>query len=123
MVPMEVLSSSPAGYVEFQARIHFGAVVEFSQPRPVTWTPGRIYQMKMVKTLQSRGLSYQTTSSGDEVKIKMTVKYIRVNVSIPNIVVSRTAAARDLINAWWEAVERNQIKDPNILCLSKGHSG
>jgi hypothetical protein len=46
MVSLEVLNSSPAGYVEFQARIHFGAVVEFSQPKPTTWMPGRIYQMK-----------------------------------------------------------------------------
>jgi hypothetical protein len=37
----------------------------------------------------------------------------------PNIVVHRAAAARDVINAWWEAVERNQVKDPNILCLSR----
>jgi hypothetical protein len=95
MVPLEVLSSSPAGYVESQARIHFGAAVEFSQPKHTAWTPGQIYQMKMVRTLQSRGLTYQTTSSGNEVKIKMTVKYSRVNVSIPNIVVPRTAAAQN----------------------------
>jgi hypothetical protein len=75
--------------------------------------------MKKVKTLQSRGLTYQTTPSGNEVKIKMTVKYSRVNASIPNIVVTRTAPASDLINAWWAAVERSQIKDPNVLCLSK----
>jgi hypothetical protein len=53
------------------------------------------------------------------VKIKVTVKYGRVRVSIPNIVVPRTAAASDLINAWWAAIERDQIKDPNVLCLSK----
>jgi hypothetical protein len=34
-------------------------------------------------------------------------------------VIQRTAAARDVINAWWEAVERNHIVDPNILCLSR----
>jgi hypothetical protein len=104
MVRLEVLSSSPARYVEFQARIHFGAVVEFSQPKPTTWTPGRIYQMKRVKTPQSRGLTYQTTASSKEVKIKVTVKYIRVRVSIPNILVPRTAAA-----GWGVLVRQNGV--------------
>jgi hypothetical protein len=114
MVPLEVPSSCPAGYVEFQARIHFGAVVEFNQPKPTTWTPGRIYQMKRVKTPQSRGLTFQSTPPSNEVKVKMTVKCSRVSVSIPNIVIPKVASARDVLNAWWTAVERDQIKDPNI---------
>jgi hypothetical protein len=75
--------------------------------------------MRRVKTQQPQGLTGQSTSSNGEVKIKMTMKYSIVRVSIPNIVLSRTAAARDVINAWWEAVERNQIKDQDIVCLSK----
>jgi hypothetical protein len=34
MVPMKITSSTPPGGVEFQARIAFGTVVEFNQPRP-----------------------------------------------------------------------------------------
>jgi hypothetical protein len=49
MVPLEVLNSSPAGYVEFQARIHFGAAVEFNTPKSTSWSPGTIYQMRRVK--------------------------------------------------------------------------
>jgi hypothetical protein len=49
----------------------------------------------------------------------MTMRYSSVRVTIPNIVILRTAAARDVINAWWDAVERNHIVDPNILCLSR----
>jgi hypothetical protein len=49
----------------------------------------------------------------------MTMKYSSVRVTIPNVVIPRTAAARDVINAWWGAVETNHILDPNILCLSR----
>jgi hypothetical protein len=49
----------------------------------------------------------------------MTMSYSTVRVSVPNIVIPRTAAARDVINAWWSAVEREHITDPNILCLSR----
>jgi hypothetical protein len=116
MVPLEVLNSSPAGYVEFQARIHFGIPVEFMIPKPTTWTPGRIYQMRRVQSQQMTG---QATLQDGDVKIKMTVKHSTVRFSIPNMVVPKAAAARDVINAWWEAVERNQVKDPNLVCLSK----
>jgi hypothetical protein len=119
MGPLEVFNSSPAGHVEFQARIHFGTAVEFFIPKPTTWTPGRMYQMRRVKTQQPQEPTGQTASLKGEVKIKMTMKYSIVRVSIPNIVVPRTEAARDIINAWWEAAERSQIKDSNIECLSK----
>jgi hypothetical protein len=119
MVPLEVLNSSPAGYVEFQARIHFGTPVEFMIPKPTTWTPGRIYQMRRVKSQQSQGQTGQSAPSNGDVKIKMTMIYSTVRFSIPNIVVPKTAAARDVIDAWWEALERNQIKDPNIVCLQR----
>jgi hypothetical protein len=59
MVPLEVLNSSPAEYVEFQARVHFGAVVEFNQPKPTTWTPGRIYHMRRATDPQTRGPTFQ----------------------------------------------------------------
>jgi hypothetical protein len=42
-----------------------------------------------------------------------------VRVTVSNGVLPPTAAARDVTNAWWEAVARDQIKDPNILCLSR----
>jgi hypothetical protein len=119
MVPLEVLNSSPAGYVEFQARIHCRTAVEFFIPKPTTWTPGIMCQIRRVKTQQPQGPTGQTASLNGEVKIKMTMKYSIVRVSIPNIVVPRTEAARDIITAWWEAVERSQIKDSNIACLSK----
>jgi hypothetical protein len=38
MLPMEIPSSAPTGYVEFQARIRFGTVVEFRQLKPTSWT-------------------------------------------------------------------------------------
>jgi hypothetical protein len=116
-VPLEVLSSAPTGCVELQARIHFGAVVEFSQPKPTSWTPGRIYQMRRVTSSQERRGTSQATPPGSDVKVRMTVKYSRVRVSIPNITLPRTASARDVINAWLAAVESQQIKDPNVLCL------
>jgi hypothetical protein len=119
MMPSEVLSSSPAGYVEFQASIHFGASVEFLIPKPTSWTPGRIYQMRGVKNQQPRSLGGPTVTSSNEAKIKMTMKYSTVRFTIPGIVVPRTAAARDLVSSWSEAVERNQVRDPNIVCLSK----
>jgi hypothetical protein len=119
MVPLEVLSSSPAGYVEFQARVHFGAVVEFNRPKPTTWTPGRIYHMRRVTDPQTRKPVLQTTSTSNDATVKMTMQYSRVRVIIPNVVLPRTAAARDVINAWWVAAERAEIKDPNIVCLSR----
>jgi hypothetical protein len=60
MVPLEMLSSTPTGCVELQARIHFGAVVEFNHPKPTSWTPGRIYHMRSVATPQTRGLPSQS---------------------------------------------------------------
>jgi hypothetical protein len=75
--------------------------------------------MRRVKSQQPRGLEGQAAVSSNEVRIKMTMKYSTVRYSIPDIVVPTTAAARDIINASWEAVERNQIRDPNIVCLSK----
>jgi hypothetical protein len=75
--------------------------------------------MRRVKTQQSQGQIGQSTLSNEDVKLKMTMKYSTVRYSIPNIVVPKTAAARDVVNAWWAAVERNQIKDPNIVCLTK----
>jgi hypothetical protein len=115
MVPLEVLNTAPAGNVEFQARIHFGTAVEFIIPKPTVWTPGRIYQMRRVKSNQTR----QAATQGGEVKVKMTVKYSTVRFSIPDIVISKMAAASDVINAWWEAVDRTQVKNPNIVCLSR----
>jgi hypothetical protein len=49
----------------------------------------------------------------------MTMRYSNVRVTIPNVVVPRTAAARDVIDAWWRAVEAMHIVDPNILGLSR----
>jgi hypothetical protein len=49
----------------------------------------------------------------------MTMRYSVVRVTIPSITLPQTAAARDVINAWWAAVEPDHIVDPNILCLSR----
>jgi hypothetical protein len=95
MVPFEVLNTSPAGYVEFQARIHFGTPVEFMIPKPTTWSPRKIYQIRRVKLYQAE----QTIPLSGEVKVEMTVKYSVVRFSIPDIVIQRCAAARDVINA------------------------
>jgi hypothetical protein len=54
MIPMTVTSSMPTGSVEFQARIHFGTVVEFKLPKPTSWTQGRIYHMRKVANSQTR---------------------------------------------------------------------
>jgi hypothetical protein len=119
VVPLEILSPTSTGCVELQARIHFGAVVEFNLPKPTAWTPGRIYHMRRVTEPQTRGFAFQSTPATNEVKVRMTMKYSRVRVTVPNVTLPRTEAARDVVNAWWEAVEREQIKDPNILCLSR----
>jgi hypothetical protein len=74
--------------------------------------------MRRVKTQQPRGLAGQAAASSNEVRIKMTMKYSTVRYSIPGIVVPTTAAELDIINAWWEGVERNQVRDSNIVCLS-----
>jgi hypothetical protein len=47
------------------------------------------------------------------------MRYSVIRTTIDNIVISRTASARDVINAWWAVVERERITDPNILCLSR----
>jgi hypothetical protein len=47
------------------------------------------------------------------------MKYSVVRFSIPNIVIPRGAAASDVINAWWNEVDRNQVKNPNIVGLSR----
>jgi hypothetical protein len=47
------------------------------------------------------------------------VKYSVVKTTLENIVIPRTASARDVINAWWVAVERDNITDLNIMCLSR----
>jgi hypothetical protein len=112
MVPLEVLNTAPVGQVEFQARIHFGVAVEFNVPKPTSWSPGKIHQMRRVK-------ANQTSSPSGEMKVKMTMKYSVVRYSIPNVIIPSGSAARDIVNAWWEAVDRNQVKDPNIVCLSR----
>jgi hypothetical protein len=114
MVPLEVLNSAPVASVEFQARVHFGVAVEFMIPKPTAWYPGKIYQMRRVK--QGGG---QTKPPTTDVKVKMTVRYSVVSYSIPNVIIPSGAATRDVLIAWWNAVERNQVKDPNILCLSR----
>jgi hypothetical protein len=114
MVPLEVLNSAPVGSVELQARVHFGVAVEFNIPKPTSWSPGKIYQMRRVKSGER-----QVSSLTAEVKVKMTMKYSVVRFSIPNIVIPGGAAARDVVNAWWNAVDRNQVKDPNIVCFSR----
>jgi hypothetical protein len=114
MVPLEVLNSAPVGSVELQARVHFGVAVEFNIPKPTSWSPGKIYQMRRVKS----GVG-QANSLTAEVKVKMTMKYSVVRFSIPNIIIPGGSAARDVVNAWWNAVDRNQVKDPNIVCLSR----
>jgi hypothetical protein len=114
MVPLEVLNSAPVGSVELQARVHFGVAVEFNIPKPTSWSPGKIYQMRRVKSGAG-----QTSSLTAEVKVKMTMKYSVVRYSIPNILIPGGAAARDVVNAWWNAVDRNKVKDPNIVCLSR----
>jgi ferredoxin len=58
-------------------------------------------------------------SISPDAKIKMTMKYSVVRSTIANIVIPRAESARDAINAWWAAVEREHITDPNILCLSR----
>jgi hypothetical protein len=83
-------------------------------PKPTAWYPGKTYQMRRVK--QGGG---QTKPSAVEVKVKMRMRYSVVSLSIPNIMIPGGAASRDVVNAWWNAVERNQVKDPNILCLSR----
>jgi hypothetical protein len=112
MVPLEVLNSAPPGQVEFQARIHFGVSVEFNVPKPTSLAPGKIYQMRRVKTNQA-------SPPSSDMNVKMTMKYSVVRYSIPNVIIPRESAARDVVNAWWEAVDRNQVKDPNIVCLSR----
>jgi hypothetical protein len=112
MVPMKITSSTRPGSVEFQARIAFGTAVEFIQPRPASWTPGRVYHMKKVNNPR------MTPVSGN-VTVRMTMRYSSVRVAIPNVIIPRTAAVRDAINAWWTAVETNHIVDPTVLCLQR----
>jgi hypothetical protein len=88
--------------------------VEFSTPKPTSWSPGKIYQMRRVKSGTG-----QMNSPTAEVTVKMNVKYSVVRYSIPDIVIPGGAAARDVVNAWWNAVDHNQVKDPNLLCLSR----
>jgi ribonuclease HI len=72
-------------------------------------------QLRRVKTNQPG----QTGSPNEEVTVQMTLRYSVVRFSIPDIVIPRGAAARDVISAWWSLVDRNQVKDPNIVCLSR----
>jgi hypothetical protein len=69
-VPLEVLNSAPVGSVELQARVHFGVAVEFYIPKPTSWSPGKIYQMRRVK---SGGEHERSLAAG--VDVKMTLRY------------------------------------------------
>jgi hypothetical protein len=60
--------------------------------------------MRAVKNQQTRTLGGPTVTPRNEVTIKMTMKYSTVRFTIPGIVVPRTAAAWDVVNAWWGAV-------------------
>jgi hypothetical protein len=113
MTSLEVLNSAPVGSVELQARVHFGVPVEFKDPKPSSWAPGKIYQIRRVKSGEF------LRSPAAQVTIKMTLKYSVARYSIPNVVVAGNAAARDIVNAWWAAVDKNQVKDPNVVCLSR----
>jgi hypothetical protein len=54
-----------------------------------------------------------------EVKVTMTMRYSSVRRTLQNILVPTTAAARDVVNAWWKAVGSQHVTDPNILCLTR----
>jgi hypothetical protein len=119
VISMKTTRATPSGCVELQARIQFGVAVEFEQPKPTSWAPGRVYQMRRVSGQSGRNQGYRMTSASGNVTVRMTMRYSNVRVTIPNVVVPRTAAARDVISAWWRAVEATHIVDPNILCLSR----
>jgi hypothetical protein len=74
MLPMTVTSSTPPGSVEFQARIGFGTAVEFSQPKPTSWTPGRVYHMRKANSTQ-KNTGLQSAPVSKTVTVKMTMRY------------------------------------------------
>jgi hypothetical protein len=68
--------------------------------------------MRKVNDPQKRSADQRITSISGNVTVKMTMRYSTVLVTIPNVIIPRTAAARDVTNAWWAAVEANHIQGP-----------
>jgi hypothetical protein len=75
--------------------------------------------MRKVNTTQQRSANPRLMPASRIATVKMTMRYSVVRVTIPNISIPQTASARDVINAWWGAAERDRIIDPNIFCLSR----
>jgi hypothetical protein len=73
VVPMKITSSAPPWSVEFQARVAFGTGVEFEDPRPTSWTPGRVYQLRKIRDLQRAVPDPRMTISGN-VRVQMTMR-------------------------------------------------
>jgi hypothetical protein len=55
--------------------------------------------MRKVSDPQKRGEDPRTTPISGDVTVRMTMRYSVVRVTIPNITIPKTAAARDEINA------------------------
>jgi hypothetical protein len=54
-----------------------------------------------------------------EVRVSMTMRCSSVRRTLQTILVPQTAAAREVVNAWWKAGDSQHVTEPNILSLSR----
>jgi hypothetical protein len=120
--PIKITNSTPPMEVELPSRVMLALGVELNGAKPIIWVQGRVY--KLTKILNTRGSEAQTRAQARvsvrdtrNVRVKMTMRYRAVHVTLQHIVIPITAAARDVVNARWEAVDRKNVTDPNITCL------
>jgi hypothetical protein len=83
-----------------------------------------VYKLRKVARARVRVIQASTRANlaadvVQEVKVKMTMKYGAAHVTLRNILIPMIPAARDVVNAWWAAVDRQQVTDSNITCLPR----
>jgi hypothetical protein len=123
-IPMKVTNSTPQGGVEARARVMLGLGVEFDEAQPIIWVAGRVYKLRKitqahVPVIQASTPANLTADVVQEAKVKITMRYSVVHVTMRNILIPLAAAARDAVDAWWAAVDRQHVTDPNITCLPR----
>jgi hypothetical protein len=101
-----------------------GLGVELNKARPIIWVPGRVYKLRKitpahVPVIQDGTRANLALDVVPEAKVKMTMKCSVVHATLRNILIHLIAAARDVANAWWAAVDRQRVMDPNITCLPR----
>jgi hypothetical protein len=101
-----------------------GTAVELEEARPIVWISNKVYKFRKLKPTRAPVITPEVRANlsacvVEEEKVLIAMKYSSVRVALRNILIPRTAAARGVINAWWAAVDRQHVTDPNIMTLPR----